>query len=176
MPAGAALAVDRERFADDRDRRHRRRIPLITVVREEVHAIPRSSAREPVIVATGPLTSDALSADIARLVGARTSLFLRRDQPDRPGRDHRSRRRCSARRAGGDRSTRPRVVRVERRARGRRSRPGLRRRRWRGRLSELSADARRVRARSTTRSCTPSRRPSTISTRRSSSRAACRSR
>src|SRR5262249_38255914 len=36
----------------------------------EVLAIPESSEREPVIVATGPLTSDALSADIARLVGS----------------------------------------------------------------------------------------------------------
>jgi len=68
VPAGAALAVDRERFsaivtqsiADH---------PLILVVREEVAAVPESSEREPAIVATGPLTSDALSADIARLVG-----------------------------------------------------------------------------------------------------------
>ena len=68
VPAGAALAVDRERFsamvtADIAGH------PLITVVRDEVSEIPESSEREPVIVATGPLTSDALSADIARLVG-----------------------------------------------------------------------------------------------------------
>lgn len=68
VPAGAALAVDRERFAQtitDELTAH----PLISVVREEVTAIPPSSERDPVIVATGPLTSDALSADIARLVG-----------------------------------------------------------------------------------------------------------
>src|SRR5436190_19249193 len=62
VPAGAALAVDRERFAQavtDALAQH----PLVTVVRDEVTTIPPSSEREPVIVATGPLTSDALSAD-----------------------------------------------------------------------------------------------------------------
>ena len=68
VPAGAALAVDRERFAQaitDTLGQH----PLITVVRDEVMAIPASSEREPVILATGPLTSDALSADLRQLVG-----------------------------------------------------------------------------------------------------------
>ena len=69
VPAGAALAVDRERFADIITREigdH----PLVTIVREEIAAIPESSERSPIIVATGPLTSDALSADIARIVGS----------------------------------------------------------------------------------------------------------
>ena len=69
VPAGAALAVDRERFADlvtGAIAGH----PLITLVRGEVTTIPESSERSPVIVATGPLTSDPLSADIAHLVGA----------------------------------------------------------------------------------------------------------
>jgi methylenetetrahydrofolate--tRNA-(uracil-5-)-methyltransferase len=39
-------------------------------VREEVTAIPASTGQNPVIIATGPLTSDALSAAVARLVGA----------------------------------------------------------------------------------------------------------
>jgi methylenetetrahydrofolate--tRNA-(uracil-5-)-methyltransferase len=68
VPAGAALAVDRERFADIVTRAlddH----PLVTIVREEIASIPASSGDEPVIVATGPLTSDALSADLASLVG-----------------------------------------------------------------------------------------------------------
>jgi methylenetetrahydrofolate--tRNA-(uracil-5-)-methyltransferase len=68
VPAGAALAVDRERFArtiTDALAQH----PLVTLVREEVTAIPSSTGREPVILATGPLTSDALAADLARLVG-----------------------------------------------------------------------------------------------------------
>src|SRR5262249_48484117 len=67
VPAGAALAVDREKFSEAVTRSiasHR----LITVVREEVTSVPPSSAQEPVIVATGPLTSDALSAEIAAIV------------------------------------------------------------------------------------------------------------
>ena len=74
VPAGAALAVDRERFAQtitDAIASH----PRITVCREEVTAIPDASLSAPVIVATGPLTSDALSADIARLVGGRQLYF-----------------------------------------------------------------------------------------------------
>jgi methylenetetrahydrofolate--tRNA-(uracil-5-)-methyltransferase len=68
VPAGAALAVDRELFAQtitDVIGQH----PLIALAREEVTAIPSSSEREPVILATGPLTSDALAADVRRLVG-----------------------------------------------------------------------------------------------------------
>jgi methylenetetrahydrofolate--tRNA-(uracil-5-)-methyltransferase len=68
VPAGAALAVDRDRFADivtGTLNGH----PLITIVREEVPSIPASSGDEPVIIATGPLTSDALSADLAAIVG-----------------------------------------------------------------------------------------------------------
>ncbi len=68
VPAGAALAVDREQFAAMVTREVAGH-PLITVLREEVTSIPPSSEQQPVIVATGPLTSDALSADIARLVG-----------------------------------------------------------------------------------------------------------
>ena len=70
VPAGAALAVDRGRFADavtDAISAH----PLIEVVREEMAAIPGAgSTGGPVILATGPLTSDTLSQDIARFVGA----------------------------------------------------------------------------------------------------------
>jgi methylenetetrahydrofolate--tRNA-(uracil-5-)-methyltransferase len=69
VPAGAALAVDRDRFAHLVTQALAEH-PLVTIVREEVTAIPDSSERSPVVVATGPLTSDALSAEIARLVGA----------------------------------------------------------------------------------------------------------
>jgi methylenetetrahydrofolate--tRNA-(uracil-5-)-methyltransferase len=68
VPAGAALAVDRERFSEivtSELAAH----PLISIVREEITAIPESTDREPVIVATGPLTSEALSKEIASLVG-----------------------------------------------------------------------------------------------------------
>ena len=74
VPAGAALAVDRERFAETVTRalvEH----PLVTIVREELTAIPASTETDPVIVATGPLTSDALSAEIARMIGAEHLYF-----------------------------------------------------------------------------------------------------
>src|SRR3954468_18238403 len=74
VPAGAALAVDREHFAQtvtEAIATH----PLIAVAREEVRAIPSAADSNPVIVATGPLTSDALSADIARLVGGEHLYF-----------------------------------------------------------------------------------------------------
>src|SRR5688572_6885619 len=69
VPAGAALAVDREGFAravTDAIHSH----PLITVVREEVPRLPTDLSMFPLIIATGPLTSDSLSADISTLVGA----------------------------------------------------------------------------------------------------------
>src|SRR3954466_3741361 len=62
VPAGAALAVDRERFSDAIPSTLQQH-PLITIVRDEVAAIPESSEREPIIIATGPLTSDALSTE-----------------------------------------------------------------------------------------------------------------
>ncbi len=68
VPAGSALAVDRGVFAEIVTRAicgH----PLVAVVREEVPAVPAGAADAPVIVATGPLTSALLAADIARLVG-----------------------------------------------------------------------------------------------------------
>ncbi len=67
VPAGAALAVDRERFAGEVTHAIGSHAG-ITLVREEVARLP-SGEDGPVIVATGPLTSDALSADIASLVG-----------------------------------------------------------------------------------------------------------
>jgi methylenetetrahydrofolate--tRNA-(uracil-5-)-methyltransferase len=66
VPAGAALAVDRERFAEEITRRivsH----PNIEIVREEAQALPDDG---PVVIATGPLTSQALSEEITRLTGA----------------------------------------------------------------------------------------------------------
>jgi methylenetetrahydrofolate--tRNA-(uracil-5-)-methyltransferase len=65
VPAGAALAVDRHKFAaliTERIEAH----PNIEVVREEVTKIPDD---EITIIATGPLTSDALTAEIMRLTG-----------------------------------------------------------------------------------------------------------
>jgi methylenetetrahydrofolate--tRNA-(uracil-5-)-methyltransferase len=67
VPAGAALAVDRDRFSravTEAITSH----PLITLTREEIPRVP-PSLDGPVIIATGPLTSDSLSADIAAMVG-----------------------------------------------------------------------------------------------------------
>ncbi len=75
VPAGAALAVDRERFAQ-RVTAEVEAHPLVTVVREEVTEVPEpASAGGPVVVATGPLTSAALSASIATVVGHRQLSF-----------------------------------------------------------------------------------------------------
>ena len=68
VPAGSALAVDREAFAAAVTQTIADH-PGIEVIREEVPAIPVS---RPVIVASGPLTSDRLAADLA----ARFAAFL----------------------------------------------------------------------------------------------------
>jgi methylenetetrahydrofolate--tRNA-(uracil-5-)-methyltransferase len=69
VPAGAALAVDRVAFSNAVTSRVSTS-PLIQIAREEVPGLPRpDSGWSPVIVATGPLTSDALSADIRAFVG-----------------------------------------------------------------------------------------------------------
>jgi methylenetetrahydrofolate--tRNA-(uracil-5-)-methyltransferase len=64
VPAGSALAVDRERFAQ-RVTEQITAHPLITVIRQEVTRIPDGVT----VIASGPLTSDALAAEIARLAG-----------------------------------------------------------------------------------------------------------
>jgi methylenetetrahydrofolate--tRNA-(uracil-5-)-methyltransferase len=69
VPAGAALAVDRHAFSDAVTAAIASE-PRISVVREEVPRIPpRDGGHAAVIVATGPLTSDSLSADIQAFVG-----------------------------------------------------------------------------------------------------------
>jgi len=68
VPAGAALAVDREQFAEGVTAAigsHQR----IRIVREEVDRIPARDQMSPLILATGPLTSAPLSAAIAEFVG-----------------------------------------------------------------------------------------------------------
>jgi methylenetetrahydrofolate--tRNA-(uracil-5-)-methyltransferase len=64
VPAGGALAVDREQFAAEVTRRIEAH-PRIRLVRQEVTAIPEG----PAVIATGPLTSDALAEAIAALTG-----------------------------------------------------------------------------------------------------------
>jgi methylenetetrahydrofolate--tRNA-(uracil-5-)-methyltransferase len=64
VPAGGALAVDREKFAKEVTHSIEGH-PLIELRREEVTRIPDT----PIIIASGPLTSDALAREIAALSG-----------------------------------------------------------------------------------------------------------
>jgi methylenetetrahydrofolate--tRNA-(uracil-5-)-methyltransferase len=72
VPAGDALAVDRERFSalvTGRLASH----PRVRLVREEVTRLPSGPGLA--VVATGPLTADALAAEIAALCGARLHFY-----------------------------------------------------------------------------------------------------
>lgn len=64
LPAGSALAVGREEFSAEITQLISNH-PNIEVIREEVTRIPDG----PVILATGPLTSDALTAEVQKLTG-----------------------------------------------------------------------------------------------------------
>jgi methylenetetrahydrofolate--tRNA-(uracil-5-)-methyltransferase len=69
VPAGGALAVDREAFSrtvHDALAAH----PRVRIEHRVINAIPPASAESPVIIATGPLTGDELAADLARTIGA----------------------------------------------------------------------------------------------------------
>ena len=65
VPAGSALAVDRDLFSKEITEKLSNH-PNITFKREEVIEIPQEG---PVIIATGPLTSPRLSEQISKLIG-----------------------------------------------------------------------------------------------------------
>ena len=65
VPAGSALAVDRDLFSQEVTEKISNH-PLITLKRQEIVKIPQSG---PVIIATGPLTSPKLSEEISLLIG-----------------------------------------------------------------------------------------------------------
>ena len=70
VPAGGALAVDRNQFSamvTEEIQHHE----MITVIREEITELPEENT----VIATGPLTSDALSKEIEKLCGNRLSFF-----------------------------------------------------------------------------------------------------
>ena len=67
LPAGGALAVDRDLFSADVTRQLEGH-PLISIERGEVAGLPPAEW-DSVIIATGPLTSPALSAAIQQLTG-----------------------------------------------------------------------------------------------------------
>ncbi len=74
VPAGGALAVDREVFSSlvsSKIRNH----PLIEIVHEELTALPDENFGE-VIIATGPLTSEALAQDILKTVDNQSLSFF----------------------------------------------------------------------------------------------------
>ena len=70
VPSGGALAVDRERFSSAVSAALFA-YPAFTLVREEATDIPPA----PAVIATGPLTSDALAEKLARLTGAENLHF-----------------------------------------------------------------------------------------------------
>ncbi len=65
VPAGSALAVDRNNFSDYVTQKIQEN-PRITVISEEVTTVPEDGIT---VIASGPLTSDLLAADITRIVG-----------------------------------------------------------------------------------------------------------
>ncbi|HIJ95659.1 MAG TPA: methylenetetrahydrofolate--tRNA-(uracil(54)-C(5))-methyltransferase (FADH(2)-oxidizing) TrmFO [Desulfuromonadales bacterium] len=71
VPAGGALAVDRQLFSDYVTARIEAH-PLIRIERGEVDAVPGDGI---VIIASGPLTSDALAASLAELAGDRLYFY-----------------------------------------------------------------------------------------------------
>jgi methylenetetrahydrofolate--tRNA-(uracil-5-)-methyltransferase len=71
VPGGSALCVDRREFAH-RITEALEGSPLIEVVREEIFSIP---ADGPVVVASGPLTSDALASSVSLTLGSERLYF-----------------------------------------------------------------------------------------------------
>ena len=74
VPAGGALAVDREVFAS-RMTELISNHPRIRIRHDIVETIPGATTAHPVILATGPLTGDALAADIARVSGTQLAYY-----------------------------------------------------------------------------------------------------
>ena len=72
VPAGSALAVDREGFADEITRRIAAH-PKIELVRERIDTLP---ACRPTIIATGPLTAPGLASAIAEVTGSEALAFF----------------------------------------------------------------------------------------------------
>lgn len=72
VPAGSALAVDRDLFAQEITRTLEAH-PNIRIIREEIQEIPKDAV---CIVATGPLTSDCLAKDLCELTQAKHLSFF----------------------------------------------------------------------------------------------------
>ena len=74
LPAGGALAVDRDGFANAVETALEAE-PLVTIVRDETEALPSPEAG-PAIIATGPLTSAPLAAAIREATGEEALAFF----------------------------------------------------------------------------------------------------
>jgi methylenetetrahydrofolate--tRNA-(uracil-5-)-methyltransferase len=68
VPAGQALAVDREKFSKEVTQKIQEN-PLIEIYNKEITSLEEISKDRIVIIATGPLTSDKLAEEISRLTG-----------------------------------------------------------------------------------------------------------
>ena len=75
VPAGGALAVDRDLFSEYVETKLRNH-PRIGLLEDEVTEIPHADAQNPVIIATGPLTSKPLAAKLQTLVGSSNLSFF----------------------------------------------------------------------------------------------------
>ncbi len=76
VPAGKALAVDRELFSREMTRQIQEH-PRITLVRREIASLTEldGAGHAALILAAGPLASDALSSDLSRIVGQDSLAF-----------------------------------------------------------------------------------------------------
>ena len=68
VPAGQALAVDREKFSEEVTRQMKNN-PLIEVINEEITSVEQIAKDGIVIIATGPLTSEGLAENISKITG-----------------------------------------------------------------------------------------------------------
>ncbi len=75
VPAGAALAVDREKFSAYITEKLKS-CEHLTLVAEEVETLPQPSENEYIVVATGPLTAEKLSRDILEKTGGGLHFYV----------------------------------------------------------------------------------------------------
>ncbi len=75
VPAGGALAVDREHFSALVAKAVQAQ-PLIELVRQELTEVPSAEEASEVVIATGPLTTPELSASIVALTGGQERLYF----------------------------------------------------------------------------------------------------
>ena len=73
VPAGGALAIDREKFSSDITEKNFFE-PLINVINEEV--LDLSKFKEPTVISTGPLTSNRLSDQIIEITKSNKLAFF----------------------------------------------------------------------------------------------------